>query len=167
MEITVTLRAWLLSILARGMLISMATFAVAGDREFTAVTAWGNTAIFQRGNDGALQYRTYTPSEKLWSRWEGVAGVAITSSPSALMTSETRLAVFFRGIDSKLYHVFQDKGANWSAVIGLGSRELSSGPTTLIIDGQLTVFARNIAGMQMQIYYDQTKQSWTDWSEVD
>jgi len=149
------------------LVVSAAAAAAAGDREYSSVMAWGNLHVFQRGDNGLLQFRTWSPDVMTWSKWEDFAGVLITSTPSALMTSETRLAVFFRGVDGKLYHLFQDKGGPWSGVIGLGSRQLVAGPNAVIVSGQLTVLARGSEGKLMQIYYDQARQSWTDWSNVD
>ena len=142
--------------------------ARAGDQECAAVMAWGQLQMFERGPNGKLMYRAFDADKKAWGEWVPLTGREIASAPSALLTDGgTRLAVFFRGTDGKLQHVFRDKETGWSGVIGLGDRELRSGPTAVIADEVLTVFARGVAGKRMKIFYDKDAGSWTDWSDAE
>lgn len=148
--------------------VATAAGGTAGDQEYSSVMAWDKLQMYERGDSGKLRHRSYDPDKKEWAKWETLADKEITSSPSALMTDGgTRLAVFFRGADGKLYHVFRDKETAWSDAIVLGDRELKSAPTAVIVSEQLTVFARGPKGQQMQIYYDKAKGGWSDWSDVD
>jgi hypothetical protein len=140
----------------------------AGDQECSSVMAWGRLELYERGSSGHLMQRFFDTKERSWSAWEAVGRERITSTPSALMTNGgTRLAVFFRGLDGKLWHLFRDQNSGWSAVIGLGSRELATAPNAVVAAGVLTVFARNSDGVLMKIYYDQDQTSWTDWMNVE
>lgn len=148
-------------------LVAFGSVATAGDQESSAVMAWGKLQMFERGGNGKLLHRTLDPDTKEWSKWEALADKEITSSPSALVSANDRLVVFFRGANGKLHHVYRDKETGWSEVFGLGTRDLSSGPTGVMVGEQLTVFARGTAGKQMWIYYDKAADSWTDWADVD
>ncbi len=140
----------------------------AGDQECAAVMAWGQLQMFERGPDGKLRHRAFDADKKAWGEWVPIADREIASAPSALLTDGgTRLAVFFRGTDGKLQHVFRDKETAWSGVIPVGDRELSSGPTAVIADEVLTVFARGVAGKLMKIFYDKDNGGWTNWSDVE
>jgi hypothetical protein len=140
----------------------------AGDEEYSAVMAWGKLEMYERGSNGTLMHRSFEPETKAWSEWEQLTDERITSSPSALMTDGgTRLAVFFRGTNGRLYHLFRDKETEWSRVIGLGDREMRSGPSAVIVGEVLTVFARSTHGTLMEIHYDKARWSWTGWSEVE
>ena len=154
-----------------GALIVAGTCALAasaGDREYATVMAWGKLQVYERGGNGKVMHRSMDPETKEWTKWEALTDKEVTSSPSALMTDDgNRLAVFFRGADGKLSHVFRDKETGWSQPIDLGDREMASGPTAVIAGGQLTVFARSMAGKPMQIYYDKVKGGWTDWIDID
>jgi hypothetical protein len=134
----------------------------AGDQEYSAVMAWGTLEMFERGSSGKLMNRSFNPEKNAWSAWDVLSAESITSSPSALLTDGgTRLAIFFRGTDGKLYHIFRDKETPWSRVIGLGSQEMLTTPTAVIVAEVLTVFARNTDGTLMKIYYEKEKGSWT------
>ena len=153
---------------ALGVAAALVAGASAGDREYASVMAWDKLQVYERGDNGKLRHRSFDPDKKEWAKWEVLVDQEISSSPSALMTDGgSRLAVFFRGADGKLSHVFRDKDTGWSAVIGLGDRELTSAPNAVIAGEQLTVFARGAKGQQMQISYDKAKGSWTDWVDVD
>ncbi len=142
--------------------------ARAGDQECSAVMAWGQLQMFERGPNGKLMHRAFDADKKAWGEWVPLGDREIASTPAALMTDGgTRLAVFFRGTDGKLQHVFRDKETAWSGVIGLGDRELRSGPTAVIADEVLTVFARGVAGKLMKIFYDKDAGSWTNWSDAE
>lgn len=140
----------------------------AGDQEFSAVMAWGTLQLYERGSSGKLMNRSFDPEKEIWSTWEELTNERITSSPSALITDGgTRLAVFFRGTNGRLYHIFRDKEKEWSPVIGLGTQEMLTAPTAVVVGDVLTVFARNTKGGLMKIYYDKQKWSWTDWMDVE
>jgi hypothetical protein len=150
------------------VLAGPASVGSAGDQEYSAVMAWGKLQVYERGSNGKLMHRSFNPEKKAWSKWEPVTAKEISSAPWALMTDGgTRLAVFFRGTDGKLYHVYRDKEGAWSEVIGIGDREMRSGPTAVLVGEELTVFARGTSGKLMKIYYDKGKGDWSDWSDVD
>src|SRR5690349_12859673 len=99
------------------VLLLVAIPVSAGDQEYAAVMVWGRLEIYERGNSGQLMNRSFDPELQTWSPWTVLSAERITSSPSALMTNNgTRLAVFFRGTDGRLFHIFRDEATPWSKV---------------------------------------------------
>ena len=66
-----------------------------------------------------------------------------------------------------MYHLFQDKGKEWSEVIGHWDGELSSAPSAVVVGDLLTVFARSKDGKLMRTYYDPATSAWTKWENID
>lgn len=150
-------------------LLAWTPLSRAGDKEYSAVMAWGKLEAFETSNSGQLRQRTYDPETGAWSEWNPIADTVVSSSPSAVLANAgTRVAVFYRGPDGRLYHVFRDKGKAWTRPILLGGeREMKSGPDAVIVGDVLTVFARAISGGMMKIDYDKKADRWTRWGDVD
>jgi hypothetical protein len=141
----------------------------AGNRECSAVMAWGRLHVYERSSNGKLMHRLFDQAKKTWSKMEQVGDLEISSSPSAVMSDGgTRLVVFFRDADGNLGHIYRDKETPWSAPIPIGSAEMQSGPTAVVAGGDvLSVFARDKSGKLMIIYYDKEIASWTEWNKLD
>jgi hypothetical protein len=149
-------------------LVLVCSSLFAGDPEFGSAMAWGKLQMFKADDGKALQHRTFDPQRQEWSDWQTIANIEITSAPTAVLTDEgSRLAVYFRGKDGRLQQVYRDRDGGWSRVWTFGDRTMDSGPTALIVDGTLTVFARSTGGGLMKIYYDKPLGSWTKWIDVD
>jgi hypothetical protein len=139
----------------------------AGIPDFAMVEAWGKLHSFKASEKGHLMYRNFDAQQK-WSRWESISSHVMTSSPTAVLSDEgSRLAIYFRGKDGLLYQVYRDRDSGWSSVWTFRERKLESAPTAVVVNGVLTVFARNSANGLMKIYYDKNRGSWTKWIDVD
>ena len=84
--------------------------------------------VFTRGADNALWYVSWNGIK--WGNWNSVAGLPISSSPSAVVLNNNTIDIFARGPDNALWYVSWNgitiKWGNWNYLGG----GLSSAPTT-------------------------------------
>jgi hypothetical protein len=119
--------------------------------------------VFTRGTDMyALRYVSLNGSK--WSHWNSVAGLPISSSPSAVVLNNNTTDVFVRGPDNALWYVSLNgsKWSHWNSVAGL---PISSSPSAVVLNNNTTdVFVR---GPDNALWYVSLNGSkWSHWNYI-
>ena len=87
--------------------------------------------VFTRGADNALWYVSWNGIK--WGNWNSVAGLPISSSPSAVvLNNNNTIDIFARGPDNALWYVSSKDGIKWGNWNYLGGG-LSSAPTAVVV----------------------------------
>ncbi len=119
--------------------------------------------VWVAGNDRQLYHRVSADSGITFAPWEALGGL-ITAEPAAVSWSSTRIDVFVRGIDYRLYHRFWNAGIGWSSWEDLGGILTSAPAAASCSANHLDVFVRGTDNALYRRAWNGT--TWSGWSRV-
>jgi hypothetical protein len=108
--------------------------------------------VFTRGADNALRYISWNGIK--WGNWNAVAGLPISSSPSAVVLNNNTIDIFARGPDNALWYVSSKDGIKWGNWNYLGGG-LYSAPITIaaaVVSSKNNNNNNNVSQLPMQVH---------------
>lgn len=124
----------------------------------------GRLDVFALDQNGCLIHKLFDGDWKPWEAppdFTGVWNLNFVDAPAAVSWGPDRIDCFVRGVDSRMYHLWYDKG--WVEKIEVFDGIIASAPAVASrASGQLDVFARGLNNHLMHKRYDGRWYPWTD-----
>jgi len=111
--------------------------------------SWGGKRldVFARGTDNYIWHK-YVDDQGTWHEWESLAGLRMTSDPSAVALTSNQLSVFARGENNMIWtKTYILKTDRWGPWLPLGKMVFAGAPDAArTADNRVDVFARGADG---------------------
>ena len=137
----------------------------------------GRLEIFARGNDGHVWHLWQTKPNGDWSAWENLSaypkGVAVAGDPAVGKAADGRLEIFARGIDNRVWHLWQTKpNGDWSQWENLSAypQGVAVAGTPAVgkaADGHLEIFTRGNDNRVWHLWQTKPNGDWFQWEDID